>query len=574
MTKLRHDRTQWTKFGLFSCLLLASCSGSGSPAGAGAGAGAGGNGALAAAGAAGSGAGGSKANAGAGGALIGSGGSAGASGASGGAGGSSAGGSSGAGGAGTSGSGGAAGAACAFNVTRRAVGKGALAFSSGDTAYDAAYTKAVTVISQDVVNGVFNAGESWAQVWTRDTSYSIDLGAGLLQPVASKKTLLGLTEKDPNDGKGGTTDVWIQDAAGHFGGWPNLSDSIVGAQGAWSLYLTTGDADLLAWSYQVTLNSLARAEREVFIASAGLFGGCSSFMESNSGYPKKYAFTKTLLAKTKALSTNLLYYRAYVVAAEMGKILGKDVTSLTSKAAKLKDAINQHLWLADAGYYAYFEDENGVPLPKMEGTGESFAILWGVADQTKTQSILEKTPTTDWGIPCLWPQFPEWMTYSGGTANYYHNGMVWPFVQGYWGWASAAGGSSARFQTELERMRVLTEKNDTINEFYRPEDGAPDGSRRQLWSASGYLSMAYHGLIGMAFDPTGVTFVPTVPAKFSQITLDGVPYRGMTLNVSVSHPGTKIAAFFLDGVVQNEPKLPATLKGAHAVDIVMTSCGD
>jgi hypothetical protein len=450
---------------------------------------------------------------------------------------------------------------------RRPVVEGKLVFSSRLASYDAAYTKAVEVIASDVVDGHFIAGEDWAEVWTRDTAYSIDLGAGLLQAEAAKTTIESMTQTVSGHGE-----VWVQDRAGHFGGWPNLSDSIVGAQGAWSLYLTTGDDRLLAWSYDVTVNTLARAEADVYLESAGLFGGCSTFMESNSGYPPRYENTKTLLAQTKALSTNLLYYRAYVVAAEMGKLLGKDVAPLEAKAAQLKLAINERLWMDDLGYYAYFEDEDGRQERRMEGTGESFAILWGVADAQNTQRILENTPLTAWGIPSLWPQYSAWMDYGGGDANYYHNGMVWPFVQGYWGWAAAMAKSVARFESELDRLVALSEKTDTFHEFHRPEDGRQDGSRRQLWSASGYLSMVYHGLFGMSFDPTGVTFAPVVPAAFSEVTLDGIPYRDMTLNVSVIGSGTEIAKFSVDGLENPEHRIASDLTGAHHIDIVMAEC--
>ncbi|WP_394828596.1 MGH1-like glycoside hydrolase domain-containing protein [Pendulispora albinea] len=439
-------------------------------------------------------------------------------------------------------------------------------FSSGLARYDAAYAKAVSVISSDVVDGKFIAGESWAQVWTRDTSYSIDLGAGLLYPAVAKQTLLGMIEN-----VAGIGEVWVQDRAGHFGGWPNLTDSIVGAQGAWSLYSTTGDQGLLEWSYGITVNTLARAERDVYLADAGLFGGCSSFMESNSGYPIKYMNTKTLLAKTKALSTNLLYYRGYDVAAKMGKLLGKDVRALEAKAARLKDAINLHLWQEDRGYYAYFEDENGVKETRMEGTGESFAILWGVADRRKTRAILASTPSTPSGIPSLWPQYAEWMDYTKGDADYYHNGMVWPFVQGYWGWAATKGKSASRVAHELDRIRYLSEKNDTFQEFYQPETGTPDGSRRQLWSASGYLSMVYHGLMGMSFDPDGITFAPVVPSIFERVTLDSIPYRNMTLNIRVTGSGIHVAKFYLDGRRRDDHRVPAHLTGTHRVSIRMAN---
>ena len=181
---------------------------------------------------------------------------------------------------------------------------------SGDAALDAAYRKALSVIAADVQDGKFLAGQNWAQVWTRDTSYSVELACALLHPEVSKTTLLGLTQEVEGIGE-----CWYQDKCGHFAGWPNLTDAIVGAEGAWALYLVTGDRSLVKPVYERTLRSLQRAERDAFNQELGLFGGCSTFMESNSGYPKKYAMKGAMIAKTYSLSTCLLYHRGYTVAA-------------------------------------------------------------------------------------------------------------------------------------------------------------------------------------------------------------------------------------------------------------------
>ena len=93
--------------------------------------------------------------------------------------------------------------------------------------------------------------------------------------------------------------------------------------------------------------------------------------------------------------------------------------------------------MPSSGYYAYLEDENGRLNTHMEGSGEAFAVLWGVADRSAGARMLTNVPVTDWGIPCQWPQYPEWMDYRRDDPDYYHNGMVWPFVQGYWAWAAA-----------------------------------------------------------------------------------------------------------------------------------------
>src|ERR1035438_8910509 len=61
-------------------------------------------------------------------------------------------------------------------------------FASGMPAYDQAYEKARQVIAADVKDGKFLAGQNWAQVWTRDTSYSVELACALLHPDVSKRS--------------------------------------------------------------------------------------------------------------------------------------------------------------------------------------------------------------------------------------------------------------------------------------------------------------------------------------------------------------------------------------------------
>ncbi len=436
-------------------------------------------------------------------------------------------------------------------------------FSSGLAAYDQAYQKARRVIAADVQDGKFLAGQNWQQVWTRDTSYSVELACALLHPDVSKTTLLGLTQ--PVDGVG---ECWYQDKCGHFAGWPNLTDAIVGASGTWALYLVTGDRELLRPIYERTLRSLQRAEREAYDPNLRLFRGCSSFMESNSAYPEDYAMKGEKVGKTCALSTCLLYYRGYLVAAEAGRILGEDTRALREKAAKLKSAINERFWQSERGYYAYFLDENGKPNPRMEGLGEAFAILTGVADEQRAHEILASTPTTPWGFPCLWPQFDEWKDYKRDFAHYYHNGMIWPFVEGYWAWAATRMKDVPVFTRELDALVKLSEKNDTFMELYRPEDGKPDGSPRQLWSASGFLSMIYHGLFGMDFAEDGVRFAPVVPEHFQQLVLEQVRYRDSQLRILVRGHGARVEEFKLDGKPA-KPWFAAAQKGSHQIEILM-----
>lgn len=104
--------------------------------------------------------------------------------------------------------------------------------------YEDAYNLALKEIGHCIACGNFVAGTGWSQLWTRDTSFASELGAALIHQEVVKKSLLASVETLSN-----RKSVWLQDKCGHFGGWPHLSDAIVGTRGAWSLYLVDGDKE-------------------------------------------------------------------------------------------------------------------------------------------------------------------------------------------------------------------------------------------------------------------------------------------------------------------------------------------
>ena len=187
----------------------------------------------------------------------------------------------------------------------------------------------------------------------------------------------------------------------------------------------------------------------------------------------------------------------------------------------------------------------------------ALAVLWGVADDEKAAAIFKNTHITGHGIPCLWPRYLAWLWHFN-DANYYHNGMVWPFVQAYWAQAAAARGHAAIFGAELAHLAGLAGRATTFHEFYRPFTGAPDGSARQLWSAAGYLSMVHHGLFGMSFDTSGIDFRPVVPSIFHGISLRGFRYRKMELGLgNLQAPVTRSPRSRSTGSRGNRPPFPS-----------------
>jgi Mannosylglycerate hydrolase MGH1-like glycoside hydrolase domain/Glycosyl hydrolase family 65, C-terminal domain len=431
-------------------------------------------------------------------------------------------------------------------------------FDCGRADCVAAYAKAVRDVADSVSGGTFVAGASWPDVWVRDAAYAVDLACGLVHPAVSRATLRGVGAPDTG---------WVQDRCAHFGGWPRLTDSVVGAVGAWACYLATGDLDFLRWSHDVTRASLARAEREV--ADGGLFRGCASFMESDSAYPPHFAFRGRAVGATSALSTNLLYHRAYVLAARSARVLGADPEPFAARAVATKQAVNDRFWQPGLGRYAYYLDADGRPADRGEGLGTALALLWDVADDDQAAAVVRTAATTPHGLPCLWPPYRLWAPWLPRDEYRYHNGMVWPFVQGYWGWAAAARGFADVFAAELDHLTALAGRAPTFHEYYRPADGRPGGSARQLWSAAGYLALVHNGLFGITVGTGGIAFRPVVPAGFGRLRLTGLAHRDHTLDVTITGSGTRIAAFLLDGEPRDAHTVPATLAGPHRVDITL-----
>jgi hypothetical protein len=315
---------------------------------------------------------------------------------------------------------------------------------TGNSRIDRAYRLAMDELHQNIEHnndayghGYFVTGAGGDRSRTRHTAYAIELAGGLIQPDVSRRSLESCTEVASiwaRDQELSAT-VWHQeeDVGSYFGGWPNLSDAIVGARGAWHLYLYTGNSTMLEWAYETTVRSLLRAELEALrnengaFFEGGLFGGSSSFMGSNSGYPKKYKDNGELVRKTKALSTNILYYNGYHYAYKMGTILMENnqiVNSLKERSKSLKKTIRERLWIEEKGLYAYFEDENGVLVEKTEGLGVVLALLSDdFESEHRIQMLFENVHRTELGIPSLWPRFDDNDDLTSGQD---HNGRIWP----------------------------------------------------------------------------------------------------------------------------------------------------
>lgn len=402
-------------------------------------------------------------------------------------------------------------------------------------------------------DSTLRTGAKWSGVWTRDISYSILLAFAYHEPEIAKISLMKKVSRDRI----------IQDT-GSGGAWPVSSDRTTWALAAWEIYKVTGDKDWLAQSYQIIKNTL-EDDYKTLTSTTGMYKGESSFLDwREQTYPKW--MNNADIFQSENLGTNVVHYQAHIILASMAKILGEPSESYVKQAENIKAAINQHLWMEEKGYYAQYlyGRKNLVRSDRFEALGEALAILFGVADDEKARSICSKSPLTEYGASCIFPQIP-------GIPPYHNNG-IWPFVQSYWNLAAAKSGNEKALTHGLASIYRAGALFLTNYENFVSQSGDFKGteinSDRMLWSMAGNLAMVHRVFMGMSFETEGIRFSPAVPKVYGGTKkLIGFKYRNAILNITVNGYGNRIQSFSVNGKMVNDAFLASDISGT--VDIII-----
>lgn len=426
-----------------------------------------------------------------------------------------------------------------------------------EAVYNMAIDECIIAVEPD---GTLRTGLFWGGVWTRDVSYSTILSMAYIQPQAAMTSLLC---------KIGPTGLIIQDT-GTGGAWPCSTDRQVWTMAAWELYKVTGDREWLAKVYPVAKKSLIVDMKTLYDAETGLVRGESSFIDwREQSYPRW--MEPADIYDSKCLGTNVVHYAALMSAAEMARL--SDDAGFAGicleKAAGLKDAINEYLWMEDMGYYAqYIAGRNqDIPYTKSETLGQALAVLYGVAEGERATKLSESMPVVDFGAPVFYPWIPD--------IPPYHNRAVWPFVQSFWMQACARSGNEAGVLHGIGSLYRAAAMYATNKENFVADEGNWKGtqinSSNMLWSLSGALSITYKVLLGMEWKSDALCFAPVVPRQMDGVRkVTGFKYRNATLDLEVVGHGDSIRSFELDGVEQEEACIPAGLEGKHSVRMVLS----
>ena len=422
-----------------------------------------------------------------------------------------------------------------------------------DALYKMSLEEALINIEAD---STFRTGAKWGGVWTRDVSYSIFLAFAYHQPDVAMVSLRRKVKRGRI----------VQDT-GSGGAWPVSSDRVVWALAANEIYKATGNREWLSYAFEVIKNSVEDDKMVVYDATTGLYKGESSFLDwREQTYPKW--MDNADIYNSLNLGTNVLHYMALTICDEMAKELGVEAGDYSSRAQKLKESINTHLWMADRGFYAQYlyGRDSYIQSSRYEALGEALVVLFGVASSEQAVDVYRNSPLTEFGASCIYPQI------SGIPP--YHNNAVWPFVQAYWN-LGAAKAKNERVLTHglasIYRAGALFLTNyenfvASNGDYY----GTEINSDRMLWSMAGNIAMVHRVFMGIGFETGGIRFSPAVPEAFKgNKELTGFKYRNALLNIKVTGFGANIASFKLDGKELNEPFLSSNIEGTHQVEIVL-----
>ena len=424
-------------------------------------------------------------------------------------------------------------------------------YKISDALYNLALDEMQHAIEPD---STFRTGKEWSGVWTRDISYSIILSMAILQP---KVAIYSLMRK--------VKDGFIIQDTGTGGAYPVSSDRMIWAVAAWEVYKVTGDREWLNKAYSIIRKSAANDVVNVYDNATGLVKGESSFLDwREQTYPKW--MQPADIYESECLGTNVVHYRVNKVLAEMAGLLNEksDEALYNKRAETIRSGIEKHLWIAERGYYGqYLYGRNSKILsPRSEALGEALSVFFDVSDHAK--EVISKTPVTDFGIPCIYPQISD--------IPPYHNDAVWPFVQSFWALASAKAGNEKSVMESIAAIyrpaaMFLTNKENFVvnNGDYA---GTQINSSNMLWSLSGNLSLVYRLLFGISYTENSMQFKPFVPKNFAgKRTLENYKYRDAYLNIELNGYGSNVKSFKLDGRKIVNAIIPADLKGRHNVYI-------
>lgn len=413
-------------------------------------------------------------------------------------------------------------------------------YSSDQPLVDALYRLSGQRILNSIdANGRFNVTHNISRLYC-----AIYLSLAHLKPHQSMATLKAIVDRDS---------IIMQ----REGQWPVVSDHIGWATAAWEVYKATGDLKWLSYSKHVIEKTLNINNEVLMDQNTGLIHGAGYTTSRPLGVRRMTWMGYNDLFACMSLGNNILTAHAYAILGDMCDELGIE-NSYDKDAQRLKDAINQHLWNENKGFYCSFLYGMAFPQlsPTTDNTSQAMCVLWGIADDDRAESLIANTPITDKGINVTYP--------ANNPLEPYFANSSWATTQALWNLAAAYIGNENALRHglgALYRAQALYQ-----SQGIRLRDVPID----ELGTSAGNVAMILRVLLGMNFKPEGIEFEPLVPAGMpGKKTFNGLNYRKAVLDFTIEGTGNGIAAFTDNGKALESAFLPNDIEGHHHIVITL-----
>ncbi|GAA2240473.1 hypothetical protein GCM10010401_11380 [Rarobacter faecitabidus] len=434
--------------------------------------------------------------------------------------------------------------------------------------------------------GCYYTGKNWKYVWTRDVSYSAALGLTAVDPVRMRNTLaFKLSERrsgywdDLNaDGTPGRDLQIIQDS-GTGGSYPNSTDRVSWSLGAEEIINWLPDSFRQAFTdraYEAVRNTIEHDRQVIFDTTHGLYTGETSFLDWRwQTYPQWIGLDMTQIAQSMSLSTNVTHWVAIDQAARLAVQAGDGERGAKYRAwaDDLAESIRSKFWLEDRSQFSAVLTGTLDPAPveRYDALGTALVILTGIATSEQASKAIASYPQSVSGPPTIWPQQPTIPTgtYQPQSQTSYHNEGAWPFVTAFMLLAASRVGNDTAAAAQVSAMVRTPALYGSNYENVNIMDGGLGtamNSERQLWSVAGMLGMYQRSFFGIEAQSDGITINPRLTAQTrtkyfgtsESIILDGIGYRGRTIDVEVKLPvGSSADGFYpLVGTTVNGTSVP------------------
>ena len=412
-------------------------------------------------------------------------------------------------------------------------------YNSEQPLIDALYRMSIDHIADAVDNtGRFSPSQNnYSRLYC-----SIFLSLAALKPYQSMATLRAMVDRDS---------IIMQ----REGQWPVVSDHIGWATAAWEVYKMTGDRDWLAFSRHVIEKTL-NINREVLLDhETGLIHGAGYTSSRPLGVRRMTWMGYNDFFACMSLGNNILTANAYSILSEMCDELGIE-NDYDKDAQRLKDAINQHLWNEDKGFYCSFLYGMAYPKqsPLTDNTSQAMCVLWGIADDNRAENLIAQTPVSNLGVNVSYP--------AANQIEPYFANASWATTQALWNLAAAwvdnenalRHGLGALYRAQaLYQSQGIHMQNVGID---------------NLGTSASNAAMILRVFLGMNFTPEGIEFAPMVPACMpGKKYFKGLNYHRAVLNITIEGTGNDIATITDNGKELESAFLPNSIKGDHHIVI-------